>query len=115
MRTKKRTIGSRLLAALVACAALACADDSYALIFGTVFQPSGHAMPGADVELRPEASGKSQRTRTSPRGEFTFRVAAKPARYTVTVKAKGLKSESKPVQIQGDERADLSFLMEPEK
>jgi len=88
--------------------------DEYALIYGTVFRPTGHAMAGAEVLLQPEG-GKVQKSRSSPRGEFTFRVPAKPLRYTVTVKAAGFKTESKPVSVQADERVDVTFLLENEK
>lgn len=71
-------------------------------------------MAGADVLLQPDG-GKVQRTKSSSRGEFTFRVPAKPVRYTVTVKAAGFKTESKPVSVQADERVDVTFLLENEK
>jgi len=89
-------------------------SDEYALIYGTVFRPTGHAMAGADILLQPEG-GKVQKAKSSPRGEFTFRVPAKPLRYTVTVKAAGFKTESKPVSVQADERVDVTFLLENEK
>lgn len=94
---------------------VAKAADEYGLVFGTVYRPSGHAFAGVEVVLQSEAGGKPQKTKTSPRGEFTFRVPAKPQRYTVSVKAPGHKAESKPVEIQGDERVDLSFLLDAEK
>ncbi len=90
------------------------AADEYALIAGTVFRPSGHSFPGVEVTLQPE-QGKAQKTRSSPRGEFSFRVPAKAGRYTVIVKAAGHRSESKPVEVHADERVDISFLMESEK
>lgn len=109
-----------MLAAVLAIAALlaapstiSCADD-FALIIGSVFRPSGHSLAGADVTLQPE-SGKPQKTKSSPRGEFSFRVPAKPLRYTVTVKARGYQTESKSVSILADERTDLTFLLEAEK
>ena len=92
----------------------AVAADEYALIIGTVFRPSGHSFPGVEVTLQPE-QGKVQKTRSSPRGEFSFRVPAKAGRYTVSVKAAGHRSENKPVEIHADERVDISFLMESEK
>jgi hypothetical protein len=112
-RTKKRN-GKLFALVLVLWTGLPCWADEYALIFGTVFRSSGHALSGAEVTLQPEG-GKTQKTRSSPRGEFTFRVPAKPLRYTVTVKAAGFKSESKPVNVQADERVDLTFLLENEK
>lgn len=97
------------------------AAEPYALIAGTVFRPSGHALAGAKVtiEAEPEAGTTSkfrkQEVASSPRGEFAVRVPAAPMRYRVTVKASGNRTESKPVTIEGDERVDLSFALEAEK
>lgn len=121
MRKKRRkktksAIGSlRAALAFVSlwCATL-CAADDYALIFGTVFRPNGTALPAAEIALQ-GPSGKPRKTRTGARGEFAFRVPAKPLRYTVSVKAAGFRPESKEVAIQADERADVTFLLEAEK
>lgn len=48
------------------------------------------------------------------RGEFAIRVPPAPMRYTVTVKAKGFKTDQKEVAIQGEERVDLFFRLEGE-
>jgi hypothetical protein len=112
-RTKKRS-GRILGLFFLLISAFPALADEYALIYGTVFRPTGHAMAGAEVLLRPEG-GKVQKTKSSPRGEFTFRVPAKALRYTVTVKAAGFKTESKPVSVQADERVDVTFLLENEK
>lgn len=113
MRRTTRRSGSILGLFLLLTAVPALADE-YALIYGTVFRPTGHAMPGAEVVLQSDG-GKALKTKSSARGEFTFRVPAKPLRYTVTVKAAGFKTESKSVSVQADERVDVTFLLENEK
>jgi hypothetical protein len=104
--------------------ALAARAEDYGLVAGTVFRGSGHALPGAEVRIqavRPEGEvpaeklPKPQRAVTNFRGEFTFRVPAKPMRYTLSVKAAGFTPAAKDVAIQGDERIDVSFLLEVEK
>lgn len=95
------------------------AADPYAIVAGTVFRETGHAMPGAEVVLEGipaegEKKPKAQRQVSTFRGEFTFRVPAKPMRYTVTVKAQGYRPQSKPVTIQGDERVDITVLLDRE-
>lgn len=114
-KRKKTRIGVRLALLTLWLSCVALAADSYALIVGTVFRPNGSALPGAEVMLQPEAGGKQQKVRTDARGEFTFRVPAKPARYNVNVKVAGYRSEPKAVSVQGDERVDISILLEPEK
>lgn len=91
------------------------AADEYALIAGTVFRPEGSAFPRVEVSLESEAAKKPQKVRTDSRGEFTFRVPAKPARYNVNVKVAGFRNETRPVEILGDERVDISILLEKEK
>jgi hypothetical protein len=93
----------------------ALAQGSYALIAGTVFRESGHAFEGADVKLTPlekKKGFKEQRLRTTPRGEFSFRAPVGEMEYEVAVTVSGYRMETKRVKIQGEERVDLSFLME---
>jgi hypothetical protein len=111
MTTAKTVVGVSALWLGLAAAAFA---EPYALVAGSVFRPSGHTLPGAKVTLTPEG-GKRREARTDARGEFAFRVPAKAARYTVEVTAAGLKPATQTVQVQSEERVDLSFLMEAEK
>ncbi len=116
-RTKKRSgINRRALifgiALNVACAA---ADAPYALIVGSVFQDSGFALGGADVELipaLPDKKFKRQSARTGGRGEFSFRVPALPMDFEIRVKATAYRPASKRVKIGGDERIDVSVILD---
>lgn len=95
-------------------------QEPFALIAGTVFREPGFALPGAEVSLKPTPEGpskvkvKSAKMTSSPRGEFAFRVPAEPMRYTVSVKARGFREQSKPVSVTGDERVDVFFSLEAE-
>lgn len=114
-----------LLAAGAAFSFAAPKTDDFGLIVGTVFRPNGFSFPGVEVRLEatpePDASGKlpkklkPQKTVTSPRGEYSFRVPAKPMRYTLSVKAPGYQPMTKSAVIQADERVDVTFLLEVEK
>src|SRR5262245_18165349 len=84
-KTRTKT-GSRVLAALFACALLAWAGDKKtvdprAVIAGTVFRDPGFALPDATVILSIQMDSKVkklQQTTSTARGEFSFRVAPKP-------------------------------------
>lgn len=92
-----------------------------ATIAGTVFRDSGFSLPGAKVtvEAQPESGSLRRKQKkvevvSDARGEFAIRVPPVPMRYTVSVKAKGFKPDRKQVKIQGEERIDLFFRLEPE-
>src|SRR6478672_5358206 len=130
-RRRKRTrTGSslNLLAIALVCVSLSAKDkhpkrstpEAAAVIAVSVFKEPGFAVQGATVELAPAASEntgskvKPIRGSTDPRGEFAFRVPPVLGQYTVMVSAKGLKSQQKAVSVQGEERVDATFMLEPE-
>ena len=95
--------------------------ESYVLLAGTVFQSSGFALPNAVVTLTPgpqtggsAAQPKKQQTLSGARGEFVFRVPAAAMRYSVRATAKGYLSQKKAVTTGGEERAEVTFQLEPE-
>ena len=91
------------------------------MIAGTVFRTPGFALPGTEVTLQPDKAGaanvkvKTQKTVANGRGEYAFRVPAVPLRYTVSVRAKGFLAEKKQVQIEGEQRLDVYFELQPER
>jgi hypothetical protein len=92
------------------------AAQAQALVAGSVFHSSGHAMRGAQVVVTPAGPGKKKgewKAFTDSRGEFHVRVPAGPASYNVVVRFEGYKPVEKTVEFAADERADLSLLMEP--
>lgn len=93
---------------------------SYALVAGTVFRENGASLPGAEIflEALPEGSSKPKLKRlqaiSDARGEFAFRVPPERARYRVVAKAGGYKVQEKLVSVQGEERIDVFFRLEPQ-
>jgi hypothetical protein len=77
-------------------------------------------VPGAELQLSATPSGQSApkskkiKAATDARGEFVFRVPPGPMQYTVSVSVKGLKPQQKAVEVQGDERVDVTFMLEKE-
>jgi hypothetical protein len=110
-----------LLAPATEAAKKKAAPESYALVSGTVFRDSGYALPNADVTLVPDAQAdsapvkvKKMQTLSDPRGEFVFRVPPASMHYVVKVAAKGYQGQQKSVAVQGEERADVTFQLQPE-
>ena len=120
MRTKRRRknrTGISLILGLFLLAAVfpvAVSAESYALVVGNVFSESGYALPGADATLVPDAAkgGKKMRTFSNSRGEFVFRAPPGPLHSTLKVAAKGFQSQEKAIQIQDEERVDVTFQLQ---
>jgi len=98
------------------------AAEPFAIIAGTTFRPPGFSLPGVRVRLRPEsdrpaAAGASQKAHeaiTDNRGEFAIRVPAVSSRWSIDVFASGYRPQSKSVEIEGERRVELNFVLEPE-
>lgn len=88
-----------------------------ALVAGTVFRESGLSFPGVDLILEavPDSAkrtkGRPWRAVSDSRGEFAFRVPAGPARYTLAASAPGMEPWKTQIEIQGEERVDLSIVL----
>jgi len=133
MRTKKKmrkrtTSGSKLAILLLALSVLLVtpaaaekkpkkpnASEAFSVIAGTVYRPPGFALPGAEVEITPETDGKSKKMKavSDARGEFAVRVPVVPMKYKVDVKSNGYQPQQQAVSIEGEQRKDLSFQLEP--
>jgi hypothetical protein len=92
-------------------------EKPYALIFGTVWDPSKRAAYGIKINIRSENETKARWKLTSDRrGEFAQRVPAGRHDYVVWADLKGVKTaDGKPlhadevhVHIDNDERTDIS-------
>jgi hypothetical protein len=136
-RTRKRTSGNsfrarRLLIAIAFLVTLLCpaafsakkekqkvAAAPFALIAGTVFRPPGFALPGAQVVIvpeTPEVNGtklKKVDAITNFRGEWALRVPPVPAKWRVDVKSSGYLPQQRIVGVEGEQRIDLSIVLEP--
>ncbi|HTX75804.1 MAG TPA: TonB-dependent receptor [Terracidiphilus sp.] len=75
----------------------------YGSLTGTVTDPSGAAIPGAQVTALERDTGVRQTAATNSEGIYRF-TALLPGSYTVTVSAKGFESQATPnvaVQVNG--------------
>ena len=65
---------------------------------GVVTDPSNAVVPNADVEIKDNAKGTHQSTKTDREGVYRFFFLA-PERYTLTVSLGGLRTESRAVNV----------------
>ena len=120
-----RRIGSSvllLLALSIGAGAFAAkkhkADESYAVVGGTVFRESGLALPGAEVTIAPDPQpGQTPVKIGNPkavsdgRGEFAFRVPVTAMRYLVSAKMKGFEPQQKTADVEGEVRTDVTLIL----
>lgn len=108
-----------LLLPLVAAGGQRPKEKPYALIFGTVWDPDGHALAGVKVKIRRAGEKKARWELYSDHaGEFAQRVPAGKADYVVWADVKGYKVASgkhllpgpdATVHIDNDERSDIGL------
>jgi hypothetical protein len=88
----------------------------YALIKGSVFRDDGFSVQGARITCRKAADKKPKwETSSGEGGEFAFRVPAGKMEYIVTAEAPGWEPASKNVEIEKDERQDISIVLNSKK
>jgi len=93
------------------------AVTNFSLIKGTVFTPDGRPVPGAKITIvrsgiEAKEQKKSRKEAISDRlGEFAFRMDVGPAKFHLSVEAQGFPKQEKEVEVAGDERADISFVL----
>ena len=80
-------------------------EGSIAFVRGSVFDPNGQSVRGAEVEieqLRADGTARKLGTHlTTETGSFSFRLSPEPARYRVTARARGLSPVTKEVEVDG--------------
>ncbi|HXZ78858.1 MAG TPA: carboxypeptidase-like regulatory domain-containing protein [Terriglobales bacterium] len=85
----------------------------YALIIGTVFDSSGHLVPGVPVKIRRADQKKAKwELISNSMGEFAQRLPTGQADYIVWADIKLPKGEPRPetkVHIESNERVDISL------
>lgn len=130
-KTRPTRIGSKLCALLI-CFLLCVpaliaakkekrkeAAQPFALIAGTVYRPPGFALAGAGVVIEPISSEapdvklKKIEAVTDARGEWAVRIPPVPATWRVGVKMNGYRPEQRSVSVAGEQRVDLSIILEP--
>ena len=91
-------------------------DGAYAVIAGTVFRENGFSLSGAGVTLSPKDTVKVKKMQSvsDSRGEFAFRVPAKPGAYIIKASLKGFQSVEKEVSVIGEERVEVTLALSSE-
>ena len=79
-------------------------------IVGTVTDPTGAVVPGADVELRSVASGKIRSATTDASGRFGFSGLPK-GDYVIQVTQQGFKTAAQALTLEVRDRAVLSAVL----
>jgi hypothetical protein len=84
------------------------------VIFATVFNGQGFALPGARARVRRSEEKKFRwETGSDHQGELAFRVP-RGAEYELTIEARGFKTQTRKIDTRVDNRADLTIRMEPQ-
>jgi hypothetical protein len=89
--------------------------EAAAILAGTVFQSSGHSLPGAKVEAVAQDDAKIKASAAADaQGDFAIRVPAGRRTYVVTASAKGFQPAQKTVEVYEDERVRTNLMLSPE-
>lgn len=115
-RFQHRKVFGALLAAtaflvLTVCGPNARAQMLYGTLTGTVSDPSGAALPGAQVTALETQTGVSQKAVTNGQGIYRF-AAILPGTYTVTTSANGFQTQSTSnvaVQVNGSAQLNVQL------
>lgn len=85
-------------------------EKRYALLSGTVFTEQGFSLPGVRITIKRKGEGKSKwRAVSDRRGEFAVRLPPGRGTYEVTTHSKQHQSQTKTVELYGEERVDIIF------
>ena len=117
------SIAMQRLARLALCAALALPfvatihpaalyAQSGATLSGTVLDPRGVSLPGANVTVKNEATGTAQKAKSDGQGKYSFAALA-AGRYTVQVDGAGFASTKKTgIALADGQPVDLPVTLE---
>ncbi len=85
-------------------------------MFGTVFQDSYLALPGARVFAYREGNPRRKyRAVTNYRGEFRIYVPAGDATFVITARAPGFAEAYRTVQVFGIEKSVANLILQPRR
>lgn len=91
-------------------------SEPTALLFGTVFQESYLALPGARVVAYEETGpGKKYRAVTNFRGEYRIRVPAGDAAYVIAASAPRFTEARRTVRVYGVEKTTANLILKARK
>jgi hypothetical protein len=88
----------------------ALAQNATTSLRGTIKDPAGAVVPGADVELNDKASGQKLTTKANGNGEYSF-TQIPPATYTITASASGFGNQSKIAQLLVNQPSTVDFAL----
>ena len=97
-----------ILLCLFFSAAVALAQNSVSSLRGSVSDPSGAAVVGAQVVLENRATGFSNSRATGSQGEYQFQQIP-PGKYTISVTHDGFARQSKLAELLVNQPATVSF------
>jgi len=98
------------IAFYVACSVSVHSQTGLTSLHGTVTDPSGAAVPEADVSVDNSATGEHLTQETDSRGEYNFLQIA-PGRYVVTVSRTGFGNQSKEAEFLVNQPATVDFML----
>jgi hypothetical protein len=91
---------------------LALAQRDLGTITGTVSDPSGAVLPGANITITEAATGQSYKLQTSGAGDYT-RPALPPGTYTVTAEAQGFRGVTQQnVEVTSGSRVGINLTLQ---
>ena len=107
---------ARLVCAIALCVATLCstaaAQDARGTIVGRVLDPTGAAIPNADIRVTNKATGVTAASRANEAGLYVAPYLV-PGTYTVTAELQGFKKFTRDnVQVRVNDRIELDIRLE---
>jgi hypothetical protein len=94
----RRLVLALLILAMCACQKLIAQTTTSGALAGVVTDQSNAVIPAADVEIRDNAKGTTQSTKTDREGAYQFSFLV-PGRYTLDVTHSGFREEKRTVDV----------------
>jgi hypothetical protein len=98
------------LLALLALPAILSAQSLRGAIGGHVFDPSGHAVPGAGVVVTSDDTSRRRETVSTPSGDFLVSLL-QPGRYNLEISKTGFQPYRRTLIVEVNQQTDLSVVM----
>lgn len=113
-RTPGLARGVAILALLLLCASLACAQEARGAIVGRVSDSTGAVIPGASVKVTRLATGITVSTQTNDQGAYQALYLI-PGLYRVAIEVPGFKSFLRDgLEVRVNDRLALDVTLEVE-